>query len=107
MVDQGVAAAFAKQPLAHWNDKLLEAGVMFSPVLTFPEVFEDPRVQRDLVVEVDHPRSGKFKLITNPIRLSETPPSTRTAPPVLGQHTDEVFAEFGISRAVPAETTAG
>ncbi|MDT4795854.1 Acetyl-CoA:oxalate CoA-transferase [compost metagenome] len=107
VVDQGVAAAFAKQPLAHWNDKLLEAGVMFSPVLTFPEVFEDPRVQRDLVVEVDHPRSGKFKLITNPIRLSETPPSTRTAPPVLGQHTDEVFAEFGISRAVPAETTAG
>lgn len=107
VVDRGVAAAFARQPLSHWNDKLLAAGVMFSPVLTFPEVFEDPRVQRDLVVELDHPRSGKFKLITNPIRLSETPPSTRTAPPVLGQHTDEVFAEFGISRVAPIETTAG
>ncbi|MEE6442676.1 MULTISPECIES: CoA transferase [Pseudomonas] len=107
LVDQGVAAAFAKQPLSHWNDKLLTSGVMFSPVLTFPEVFEDPRVQRDLVVEVDHPRAGKFKLITNPIRLSETPPSTRTAPPVLGQHTDEVFEEFGISRPAPVETAAG
>ena len=97
-VDNGVAAAFAKKPMAYWDEKLLAAGVMYSPVLTFPEVFEDPRVQRDLVVEVDHPTSGKFKLITNPIRLSENPPSMRRAPPVLGQHTAEVLAEFGIAQ---------
>jgi crotonobetainyl-CoA:carnitine CoA-transferase CaiB-like acyl-CoA transferase len=98
LVDSGVAAAFKRQPLAYWNDKLLEAGVMFSPVLTFPEVFEDARVQRDLVVEVDHAKAGKFKLITNPIRMSETPPSTHRAPPILGEHTQEVLAEFGLAR---------
>jgi len=96
-VDEGVAAAFLKQPLAYWDEKLRSAGVMYSPVLTFPEVFEDPRVQRDLVVEVEHPSAGKFKLITNPIRLSEHPPSTRRAPPVLGQHTEEILAEFGLA----------
>ncbi|WP_263144945.1 CoA transferase [Pseudomonas sp. RIT-PI-AD] len=101
LVDSGVAAAFAKKPMAYWDAKLLAAGVMYSPVLTFPEVFEDPRVQRDLVVEVDHPVAGVFKLITNPIRLSENPPSTRLAPPVLGQHTAEVLAEFGIAAATP------
>ncbi|TRX74151.1 CaiB/BaiF CoA transferase family protein [Pseudomonas mangiferae] len=97
-VDAGVAAAFARQPMAYWNEKLLAAGVMFSPVLTFPEVFEDPRVQRDLVVEVDHPVAGRFKLINNPIRLSETAIRPCQPPPVLGQHTDEVLAEFGIVR---------
>ncbi len=107
IVDQGVADAFAKRPMAYWDEKLLAAGVMYSPVLTFPEVFESERVQRDLVVEVDHPLSGKFKLITNPIKLSETPPSTRTPPPTLGQHTEEVFAEFGITRQAVAEVPAG
>lgn len=102
-VDAGVAAAFKRKPMAHWNERLLTAGVMFSPVLTFPEVFEDPRVQRDLVVEVENSKTGKFKLITNPIRMSESPPFTHRAPPVLGEHTQEVLAEFGLADATENE----
>lgn len=97
IVDAGLAEAFAKQPLAHWNEKLLEAQAMFSPVLNFQEVFEDPRVQRDLVEELDHPKAGKFKVVTNPIRLSETPTSIRRPPPTIGQHTEEVLREFGLA----------
>lgn len=97
IVDAGLAEAFAKQPLAHWNEKLLEAQAMFSPVLNFQEVFEDPRVQKDLVEELDHPTAGKFKVVTNPIRLSETPTSIRRPPPTIGQHTDEVLREFGLA----------
>ena len=99
LVDAGIAAAFAKQPLAHWNKILLEAGAMFSPVATFNEVFEDPRVVRDLVVEVDHPISGKFKLVANPLKLSDTPLRAIGRPPVLGEHTAEVLAEYGITLA--------
>jgi crotonobetainyl-CoA:carnitine CoA-transferase CaiB-like acyl-CoA transferase len=97
IVDTGLAAAFKKQPLEYWNKKLHEAGAMFSPVQTFPEVFEDARVQRDLVHELDHPTAGKFKVVVNPIQLSGTPISAPRPPPTLGQHTAEVLAEFGLA----------
>jgi crotonobetainyl-CoA:carnitine CoA-transferase CaiB-like acyl-CoA transferase len=97
IVDAGLAQAFAKHPLEYWNKVLLEAGAMFAPVATFPEIFEDPRVARDLVVEVDHPRAGKFKLVANPLKLSDTPVREVGRPPVLGEHTGEVLEEYGIS----------
>jgi len=97
IVDAGLSQAFAKQPLEYWNVKLMEAETMFSPVLNFKEVFENERVIRDLVVELDHPTAGKFKVVSNPIRLSETPPTISRPPPTIGQHTDEVLREFGLS----------
>ena len=69
---------------------------MFAPVATFDEVFSDPRIQRDLVVELDHPRAGKFKLVANPLKLSDTPLREISRPPVLGEHTQEVLSEYGI-----------
>jgi CoA:oxalate CoA-transferase len=103
VVDSGLARAFAKHDLAHWNKVLLEAGTMFAPVATFDEVFSDPRIQRDLVVELDHPRAGKFKLVANPLKLSDTPLRKISRPPVLGEHTDDVLAEFGIAPVADEE----
>ena len=52
-----------------------------------------------MVVEMDHPAMGNkpIKLIANPIKLSKTPPTYREAPPLLGQHTDEILGEAGLS----------
>jgi crotonobetainyl-CoA:carnitine CoA-transferase CaiB-like acyl-CoA transferase len=72
---------------------------MFAPVRTFEEVFEDPRIKRSLVTEHEHPVGGKFRLVANPINLSETPATTRRVPPMLGQHTQELLAEFGLAPA--------
>ena len=41
--------------------------------------------------------AGATRVIGAPIKLSETPASLRSAPPVLGQHTDAVLAELGYS----------
>jgi len=97
LVDRELGKAFARHPLAHWNDALARAQAMFAPVRTFDEVFEDPRIKRNLVEEHQHPRGGPFRLVANPINLSLTPPRTRRVPPMLGEHTDEVLAEYGLN----------
>lgn len=106
VVDAGLAKAFARHDLAHWNKVLLEAGTMFAPVATFDEVFSDPRIKRDLVVELDHPRAGKFKLVANPLKLSDTPLREISRPPVLGEHTEDILAEYGLTLEPEAKDSA-
>ncbi len=49
---------------------------------------------RGMVVEVDHPACGPLRLVNTPVKYSESRPGVRTAPPTLGQHTDEVLADL-------------
>ena len=46
-----------------------------------------------MITEVDHPSCGPVKLLSPPVKFSEAKPSIRSAPPTLGQHTDEVLME--------------
>ncbi len=94
-------AAFAQWPIADIVAALDIAGVPAGPVNTLPQVFADPQVQaRGMQIEVEHPLSGLLKLVANPIRFSETKLDTYVAPPLLGQHTEEVLAGLlGMSAA--------
>jgi len=57
-----------------------------------PEIVEHPQVKaRGTLVEMDHPRAGKVRMVGVPVRLSETPGSVRTPSPMLGEHTEEVL----------------
>ena len=49
---------------------------------------------RGALVEMDHPRAGKVRMVGAPVRLSETPGSVRTPAPMLGEHTDEVLRDL-------------
>ncbi|KAG6047451.1 hypothetical protein E4U39_000458 [Claviceps sp. Clav50 group G5] len=49
---------------------------------------------RDMVVEMNHEACGPIKLVNTPVKFSDTQPSIRSAPPMLGQHTDEVLTEY-------------
>jgi len=46
------------------------------------------------VKEMDHEFCGPIKMVNTPVKYSESKPSIRTAPPVLGQHTDEVLRDL-------------
>lgn len=53
-----------------------------------------------MVKEVEHPTCGPMKLVNTPVKYSHSEPSIRTAPPTLGQHTDEILANIlGMSDA--------
>jgi crotonobetainyl-CoA:carnitine CoA-transferase CaiB-like acyl-CoA transferase len=76
--------------------KLREANVPVGPINDLAEVFNDPVVRHlGLIAEVDHPVAGRVRAPGIPVRMSETPASVRRAPPLLGEHTDEVLAELG------------
>jgi formyl-CoA transferase len=70
---------------------LNEHNVPCGPILDMRELLEDPSLAaRGTVVEVHHPERGSFKTVGNPIKLSDSPAEV-TAPPTLGQHTDEIL----------------
>jgi crotonobetainyl-CoA:carnitine CoA-transferase CaiB-like acyl-CoA transferase len=84
-----------------WVGPLESSGVPAGPINNIAQTFEHPQVKhRKMKVELPHPQSGVVPLVANPIRFSKTPVDYRTAPPMLGQHTQEVLSTLaGISEA--------
>ena len=82
----------ATQPREHWMDLLEQHDVPCAPVNTLAEVMNEEQVahlgmRRTLI----HPERGEVHLIGPAVSLSETPIIWRSAPPVLGEHTDETL----------------
>ncbi|MCD6675008.1 MAG: CoA transferase [Burkholderiaceae bacterium] len=75
-----------------WIAALEAQAVPCGPINRIDQVFDDPQVRaRGLRIELDHPLAGVVPLVANPIRLSDSPIVHRNAPPLLGEHTDEVL----------------
>ncbi|CAB3763699.1 CoA-transferase [Burkholderia sp. MSh2] len=80
---------------ADWIDALEAAGVPCGPINDLDEVFDNEQViARGMQVSLPHPCGADAKLVRNPIRMSATPPDARTAPPLLGAHTDDVLRDM-------------
>jgi len=92
-----LAALLRQRSRADWLAALEAATVPCGPINRLDEVFADPQVRaRGMTAPVPHPLSDTLQLVASPIKLSATPVQMRRAPPLLGQHTDEVLAEIGI-----------
>jgi formyl-CoA transferase len=73
------------------------------PILSMKEIAEEPSLRATgTVVEVDHPKRGKYLSVGNPIKMSDSE-TVVTRSPLLGEHTDEVLAQLGYSKAQVAE----
>jgi crotonobetainyl-CoA:carnitine CoA-transferase CaiB-like acyl-CoA transferase len=95
---------FATCSTVEWLARLDAAGVPAGPLYDMPAVYADPHVQaRQMMAELEHPTAGRIKNIGIPVKLSETPGAIRRPAPSLGQHSDEVLAEFGFSQTEIAE----
>jgi formyl-CoA transferase len=69
------------------------------PILSMEELAAEPSLRATgTVVEVDHPKRGKYLSVGNPIKLSDSPTDVKRSP-LLGEHTREVLAELGLSES--------
>jgi len=98
-LDGLIAQALKRGKAAAWIEKLRAAGVPCGPINSVAEALTDPHtLARDMVRTVKHPTAGDLKMVGIPFRFSGTPAKIRRAPPLLGQHTEEVLgAELGLS----------
>jgi formyl-CoA transferase len=76
---------------------LNEHDIPCGPILSMKELAEEPSLRATgTIVEVDHPKRGKYLTVGNPIKLSDSTTEVKRSP-LLGEHTDEVMAELGYS----------
>src|SRR5262249_20270021 len=89
-----IAVTMAQRSSAFWMQALEAVGVPCGPINELDAVFADPQVQaRGIRFDLDPPPAGRVPQVASPLRLSATPVAYDRAPPLLGQHTEEVLAE--------------
>jgi crotonobetainyl-CoA:carnitine CoA-transferase CaiB-like acyl-CoA transferase len=98
-------SAMLRDAFARWErEKLIaaldKAGVPCGPINTVAEVFEEPQVKaREMLRHVPHPSGVDAPQVASPMRFADSPLQTQTAPPLLGQHSDDILSELGYSTA--------
>jgi len=94
LVTETLTPVMNSKTTAEWIEALEALKIGCGPINTLEQVFADPHVQaREMVVEMAHGSGETVKVISNPVKLSATPPSYRSAPPVLGEHTQNVLTD--------------
>src|SRR6266568_1416073 len=89
---------FAQQTSTEVLTRLSQVDILCSPINDLSVVINHPQTKANGVVwEIDVPVRGRTQVAGNPVHLSRTPAGYFRAPALLGEHNDEVLAEFGLS----------
>jgi crotonobetainyl-CoA:carnitine CoA-transferase CaiB-like acyl-CoA transferase len=87
-----LAEVFRKRSTRDWVELLEAAGVPNGPINDIAQVFEEPQVKaRGVRIELKHAAGAMLPMVASPMRFSGTPLEYRQAPPLLGEHTEEVL----------------
>jgi crotonobetainyl-CoA:carnitine CoA-transferase CaiB-like acyl-CoA transferase len=99
-----IAALTGKWRKAELLAAMLAVDIWCGEVKTHLEAVVDPQVRhRDVVQSYEHATAGPVKVIGPVVECSETPPSIRRPAPTVGQHSDEILAEYGLSSEAIAD----
>lgn len=91
-----IASLMLARTSADWLAILNAQNIPCGPINNMESVFNDPQVQaRGLQMQLQHPHFGNVAQVRSPIQYSETQQEYVMAPPVLGEHTDEILLELG------------
>jgi len=84
---------FLTNTAKHWVQAIHAVKVPVGLINNLEQAFQEPQVQaRNMLVEIPHPLKEKLTVIGSPIKLSRTPVEYRKAPPMLGEHTNEILS---------------
>lgn len=87
---------FAEKTADEWVSIFEKNGIPCGPIFSVAEVLEHPQVRaREMVIERPHPKLKSVRLTGVPVKLSATPGEAGSAPPLLGQHTEELLRDLG------------
>jgi crotonobetainyl-CoA:carnitine CoA-transferase CaiB-like acyl-CoA transferase len=93
-----LAPIFQERTVADWMIALEASDVLCAPVNRYADLERDPQIRAsEIIVEEQHPRAGRFRTIDTAVRFEKTPGTRRTGAPALGEHTDNVLREAGLS----------
>jgi formyl-CoA transferase len=99
-----VQSVIAAKSGEHWNAALTEVGIPCSPINTLAQLLDHPHTKADkLIMQYDHPAVGPLNCVGHPVTFVGEERNPGLAPPTLGQHTDDVLRELGLSAASIAE----
>jgi crotonobetainyl-CoA:carnitine CoA-transferase CaiB-like acyl-CoA transferase len=90
-----LARLLATRSTADWRATLTQADVPHAPVLALDEILDSPQIAaRGMVHEVSDSAGRRYRILGSPIHIDGSAPALPTAPPAIGQHTDEVLRDW-------------
>jgi crotonobetainyl-CoA:carnitine CoA-transferase CaiB-like acyl-CoA transferase len=95
-LERAIAARCKELTRDELVERLVAGDVLTAPVSEIPEVVRNPQIRHNqMIVTADHAKLGPVEVTGLPIHFHATPGSVRRAPPLQGQHSEEILAELG------------
>ena len=99
-LDGSIEAITKQKTTKEWLNIFEGSGMPYSAVNDVQGTLNhEHTLARGMVKQMDHEACGPIKMVNTPVKYSESEPSIRSVPPMLGQHTDEVLRDIGMSES--------